>query len=246
MRTMSMALAMGLLVLHSPVEAQTCKTGAGSEQGCSCCAKSTAGDRQTARPMGRCGQATTAKTSEASPGPARGDASGSGPAATESIRPAKAAERPAPAATKPAPPERRVSAGPGMTAGDHEAIRTLVSRHRSITRVVGEIPGGVRTTTTTDRPELVGVLRTHVRQMALRLEDGRPIRLWDPVFRDVFAHADEITLKWKDIEGGIEVTETSENPRVVPMIRAHARKVNDFVAGGHAAVRPPWAGGRGR
>ena len=246
MRIMSMAVVIGVLVLLSPVEAQSCKKGEGSEHGCSCHARSAGGEGRTSRPMDCCGKADAPKASEVAPGTGQGDPRGSGPAATESSRPAKMGERPAPATKKAAPPERRGPAGPGMTAGDHEAIRTLVSRHRSITRVVEEIPGGVRTTTTTDRPELVGVLRTHVRQMALRLEEGRPIRMWDPVFRDVFAHADEITLKWKDIEGGIEVTETSDNPKVVPMIRAHARKVNDFVAGGHAAVRPPWAGGRGR
>ena len=110
-----------------------------------------------------------------------------------------------------------------------------------------EIPGGVRTTTTTTKPELVETLRAHVRQMSRHVKQGQPVRMWDPVFRDIFAHYDEITLVAKDIEGGIEVTETSENPEVVPLIRAHAKKVDGFVAEGHAAARPPWAGvGRGK
>jgi hypothetical protein len=134
-----------------------------------------------------------------------------------------------------------------MSVEEHGPIFDLLSRHDAITRTVAEIPGGVRTTTTTSRPELVATLRTHVRQMAWRLERGRPVRLWDPVFRGVFTHADEITLSIKDIDGGIEVTETSENPAVVPLIHAHAAKVDAFVAEGHAAARPPWAGGgRGR
>ena len=83
--------------------------------------------------------------------------------------------------------------------------------------------------------------------MALHLEKGQPVRMWDPVFRDIFTHAREIKLVLRDVEGGIEATETSENPKVVPMIRAHATKVNAFVAEGHSAARPPWAGGgRGR
>jgi hypothetical protein len=31
--------------------------------------------------------------------------------------------------------------------------------------------------------------------MARRLEEWRPVRAWDPIFRGVFASADEITLK---------------------------------------------------
>ncbi|WP_169974627.1 hypothetical protein [Tautonia rosea] len=104
----------------------------------------------------------------------------------------------------------------------------------------------MRTKTVTDRPELVASLREHVRQMSKRLETGRLVRVWDPIFRAIFAHADEITMTWTDIEGGIEVVETSENPQVVSLIRAHAKKVNSFVAGGHEAARPPWAGGPGR
>lgn len=136
---------------------------------------------------------------------------------------------------------------PGMSVEEHGPIFDLLSGHDTIIRVVKEIPGGVRTTTTTKKPELVGTLRTHVRQMARRLESGRPVRIWDPVFRQIFAHADEIVLTFKEIDGGIEVTETSKNPAVVPIIRAHAAKLNTFVAKGHEAARPPWAGGgRGR
>lgn len=133
--------------------------------------------------------------------------------------------------------------GPGMTAGEHDPIQALLSQHAEIRRKVEEIPGGVRTTTTAAEPALVETLRLHVRQMSRRLERGSPVRMWDPVFRGIFAHHDEITLTYKDIEGGIEVTETSENPEVASLIRAHAAKVNAFVSEGHAAARPPWAGG---
>lgn len=135
----------------------------------------------------------------------------------------------------------------GMSDDEHGAIFDLLGGHDAIARKVEELPDGVRTTTTTTKPELVETLRTHVRQMTRRLEQGRPVRMWDPVFRGVFAHADEIEVAMKDVAGGMEVTETSKNPSVVVLIRAHAAKVSDFVARGHAAARPPWAGGgRGR
>ena len=112
----------------------------------------------------------------------------------------------------------------GMSADEHGNVLRLLSGHAAITRKVEEIPGGVKTTTTTTRPELVETLRAHVRQMSRHLEQGQPVRMWDPVFRDIFAHHDEITLVAKDIEGGIEVTETSENPEVVPLIRPTRRR----------------------
>ena len=144
-------------------------------------------------------------------------------------------------------PTEFVPGAMGMSAAEHQHVFALLSGHASITRKVEEIPRGVRTTSTTSKPELVETLRAHVRQMSRHLEQGQPVRMWDPVFRDVFAHHDEIALVAKDIEGGIEVTETSENPEVVPLIRAHAKKIDAFVAEGHGAARPPWAGvGRGR
>lgn len=140
---------------------------------------------------------------------------------------------------------RHLQAGPGqrgMTPTEHEPIGELLRHHATIKRSVQEVPEGVTTTTTTSRPELVGILRTHVRQMAQRIEGGWPIRMWDPVFRCVFEHAHEIKMDIKDVEGGVAVTETSTNPDVVPLIRAHARKVAQFAEQGFAVARPPWAG----
>ncbi|RUL86284.1 hypothetical protein [Tautonia sociabilis] len=130
----------------------------------------------------------------------------------------------------------------GMSAEEHGNIHALLSAHETIERTVEEIPGGVLTRTVTSDPALVDVLREHVRQMSARLDRGRPVRMWDPVFRDVFAHADAITMAWEEIEGGIAVSETSDDPEVVPLIRAHAKTVNAFVAGGFEEARPPWAG----
>lgn len=135
---------------------------------------------------------------------------------------------------------------PGMTDQEMRNIRLLVHNHRSITRKVVEIPGGVRTRTTTSIPELVPVLREHVRQMERRIHEGRPIRLWDPVFRGVFKYANVIELRFSDVERGIEVMETSDDPVAEKFIRKHAEKVNEFVAKGVEAVRPPWAGGPAR
>lgn len=142
-------------------------------------------------------------------------------------------------------PARWVPGMMGMSTPEHDNIVNLLSGHATITRAVEEIPGGVKTTTTTSDPALVETLRSHVRQMSRRVEEGKPVRLWDPAFRDVFAHHDEITLTFRDIDDGIEVVETSENPEATAAIRAHAQKVDGFFERGYSAARPPWAGGTG-
>lgn len=139
------------------------------------------------------------------------------------------------------------SVGAGMSEAERELIHRLLASHTSLHRSVECLPDGVRTTVTTNDEQLVPVLRQHVRQMTQRLEMRRPVRMRDPVYRDIFTHADEVRMTWKEIPGGITVTETSENSDVVSMIQAHARKVTAFIEDGMESVRPPWAGrGRGR
>lgn len=132
----------------------------------------------------------------------------------------------------------------GMSDAEHERVRALLDNHQHIQRTVEQIPGGVKTTTTTDQPDLVATLRTHVREMTTRLKSNRPVRLWSPVFRDVFDHADKIEISDQEVPNGIVVTETTTDAEVVPMIRAHANSLSGFVAQGRDAAAPPWARGQ--
>jgi hypothetical protein len=131
-------------------------------------------------------------------------------------------------------------AGAGQMGGNRQIMRnamTLVHSRYKIEREVEEVEGGVRTRTrVTGDPELRGVLLTHVKQVAGLIENGGRMRAWDPLFAEIFDHYDEIELKIEEIEDGVLVVETSDNPEVAKLIRAHAYKVNDFLARGHAAV----------
>ena len=50
--------------------------------------------------------------------------------------------------------------------------------------------------------------------MKVRIQDGRPIRPMDPLFREIFENHDHIHMKIEDIRGGVRVTETAdESPR---------------------------------
>ncbi len=130
----------------------------------------------------------------------------------------------------------------GMSEAEHARIQALLGDHQHIKRNVEVIPGGVKTTTTTDQPESVATLRAHVREMTKRLKSRQPVRMWDQVFRDIFDHADKIQISEQEVPNGIVVTETTTDADVVPMIRAHAQRVSEFAAQGRAAAAPPWAG----
>ncbi len=133
----------------------------------------------------------------------------------------------------------------GRRGGDHRAlmgnIHGLMDNHRSIHRAVENIEYGIIAVTTTDEPELVETLQTHVGQMVALVENGGSIRHWDPLFVEIFNHADKIVVKTELLEDGVRVTETSDDPYVVKLIQAHAQKVNEFVARGMDAMHEPTA-----
>jgi intracellular sulfur oxidation DsrE/DsrF family protein len=68
--------------------------------------------------------------------------------------------------------------------------------------------------------------------MAYRIKETHPIRMRDPLFRELFQHTDKIVMKHDDTEKGVVVMETSKDPYVVKLIQAHAKVVSDFVARG--------------
>lgn len=60
--------------------------------------------------------------------------------------------------------------------------------------------------------------------MKARVEAGEPIRQMDPVFREIFEHHAKIRMDVEDIPGGARVTETSDDPQIVQLIRQHAQR----------------------
>ena len=142
------------------------------------------------------------------------------------------------------PPGRGPGRGPGGGRGgmgrgrdaslahDRSVFHELLASHAQIERSVTQLPDGVKTRTTSQEPELVAKIRDHVAAMAERVKQGRPVRRWDPLFTELFAHGDKVEIEVKEVEGGVEVTETSEHRQVVKLIQAHARVVSGFVAEG--------------
>lgn len=113
----------------------------------------------------------------------------------------------------------------------------LIAAHDDISRKVEKLPNGIRTETTTEDSALVPVLQKHVAEMAALIESGGRIRNWDPLFATIFDHREAIRMEIENTPRGVVVVETSDDPRVVALIQAHAAKVDDFVARGDAAYR---------
>lgn len=65
------------------------------------------------------------------------------------------------------------------------------------------------------------------------MEEKKPILQMDPVFRELFENVDKIELKIEDVDHGVVVTETSEDPQVVKLIQQHANRAeSEFVEQG--------------
>lgn len=121
-----------------------------------------------------------------------------------------------------------------------DTFHALLSDHEKISRVVEDVEGGVSTVTTSSDPEVAAKIRLHVRQMHDRLREGAGLRYWDPLFAAIFEHHDKIDMAIEDVEGGVKVVETSKDPKVVPLIRQHARRaVSEFVARGFDRAHEP-------
>jgi len=116
---------------------------------------------------------------------------------------------------------------------------TLVFNNDLIARTIEEIPGGVRTVTTTTDPDLLKVLQRHPKEIGAYYKEGGMVRGWDPVFRELARRADEVEMNVKKIENGVEVTATSDDEEVAKLIRAHAYKVSEFVQRGRTAMHEP-------
>lgn len=127
----------------------------------------------------------------------------------------------------------------GDKASHHENIHSLMGDHAKIDRKIEQVPGGVRTETTSKDAKVTETIRVHAREMKERLESGTPIRMFDPLFREIFANHDKIEMKIEDIPGGVRVIETSKDPDVALLIRKHAEAVDGFVAEGMAKMHEP-------
>jgi hypothetical protein len=115
---------------------------------------------------------------------------------------------------------------------DREVFHFLLANHKKIKRAVVVLPDGVETVTESDDKEVADKIKEHVHWMEDRVKNTNPIRMRDPLFAELFRHADKIKMAHEETETGVRVTETSDDPYVAKLIQAHAEVVSRFVRHG--------------
>lgn len=120
---------------------------------------------------------------------------------------------------------------------DHDVFLYLLDHRQQIRRTVTAFPEGVETLTESDDEEVAAKIREHAFSMRRRVEERRPIHMRDPLFAEIFRHADQIEMSVESTANGVMVRETSRDAYVAALIREHAAVVDRFVARGHAEVR---------
>jgi hypothetical protein len=112
----------------------------------------------------------------------------------------------------------------------HQAdIGTLLDNHQAIQRQVTLLENGFTATTTSNNPEIVSTLQTHVSDMKARFAKGRGIRSWDKVYALLFAYREHINIDYKMTPDGVTSIVTTNNPQLVEALHAHAHAVSGFV-----------------
>jgi hypothetical protein len=113
----------------------------------------------------------------------------------------------------------------------------LFERHAQIHRTVTELPNGVHVVTESDNPETAALIQAHVSEMFQRLDQNRPFPyMMSRSVPAMFAHSTDYRRMLEATPKGVAVTETSDDPAMVAVIRAHARELNDFVREGMPAM----------
>ncbi len=112
----------------------------------------------------------------------------------------------------------------------------MIEHRDSIRRTVKNIPQGVETLTESDDDDVASKIQAHVEAMYDRLENVNPIRMRDPLFREVFANADKIKMEVEHTDHGVRVTETSEDTYAVKLLQEHAKVVSLWIKNGYSEL----------
>jgi len=133
----------------------------------------------------------------------------------------------------------------GASAADMSGYMEMFSRHTEIRRTVEEIPGGVRTTTQSDSPDLAAQLHGHVSSMYSHVDQGSEVMCMSQSLPTLFRNAGGYRRQLTLTPTGVIAEETSDDPALTDAIRAHAREVSGFVHDGMPAMMRGMMGGSG-
>jgi len=126
---------------------------------------------------------------------------------------------------------------------DMSLYMDMFNRHSEISRVVEEIPGGVRTTTQSDSANLAAQLKSHVSCMYSHLDQNAEVTCMSRTLPTLFRNASGYRRTLTFTPTGVIAEETAADPALTETIRAHAREVTGFVNEGMRAMVQGMMGG---
>jgi hypothetical protein len=128
--------------------------------------------------------------------------------------------------------------GRDATQEESRELAVMFNNFESISRTVTLLPNGISTLTTSDDPEVMDVLVSHIVGMLNRIDEGRDpqIIIQSPTLDILFERAGKLTTEIDVTEQGVVVTQTSDDPEVVAALQKHAGEVSDMADRGMDAV----------
>lgn len=128
-----------------------------------------------------------------------------------------------------------------LVSEDREVWMQLLRNHDKIRRTLihreeGDL-GIVEAITESDDPAIAALIIDHARSMQMRMKAGARVRIWDPVFRELFDRHELVELEVVVTEKGVRIVESSRDPETIALLRSHAMGVSDFVREGPEANR---------
>ncbi|MBF9060831.1 hypothetical protein HKCCSP123_16740 [Rhodobacterales bacterium HKCCSP123] len=129
---------------------------------------------------------------------------------------------------------RGLDATPEESAEMAVMFRNFPAIHRSVEL----LPDGIRTVTGSDDPEVMAALASHVAGMIARVEQGRDPQVFiqSPTLDIFFERGDRLVSDIEITEGGIVVTQTTDDPDLLAALHIHAAEVTAMADRGMAAV----------
>jgi len=151
----------------------------------------------------------------------------------------------------PADPSAVAAASSGPYPGvnsvrqDRDVWQQLLSDHAAIRRTLVHSEkdgrGIVEATTESDDPIVAARIIEHAKAMQARMKVGAQVRIWDPVFAELFKKHGAVTIEVSPTDKGVKIIESSADPEAVALLRSHAMGVSEFVREGHKAGGQPTA-----
>lgn len=121
-------------------------------------------------------------------------------------------------------------------AADMRLVHEMLANHERIKRTVTNLPNGIRTVTESDDAQVAQTIKAHVASTEQRLKDARVFNLFSPTIPVLFENKDKIKTTVEATEKGSALVQTSDDPKVVAALQAHAVEVSELARDGTAAM----------